>query len=65
MSPDDDQQYIAKGCALIRANFNIDPYSLSPEQWASYYSEAVWIEHFRLENQAKILAKLFETPDNE
>ncbi|WP_305154886.1 hypothetical protein [Alistipes dispar] len=65
MSDNDDEQYIAKGCALIRANFHIDPRELTEEEWAQLFSEAVWVEGTRLTNLAKILAKLFETSDNE
>lgn len=65
MSDNDEEQFIAKGCALIRANFHIDPCELTEEEWAQRFSEAVWIEGTRLTNLAKILAKLFETSDNE
>lgn len=65
MSDNDEEQFIAKGCALIRANFHIDPCELTEEEWAERFSEAVWIEGTRLTNLAKILAKLFETSDNE
>lgn len=50
---------------MIRANFHIDPYQLTEEQWAERFSEAVWLENSRLTNLAKILAKLFSTPENE
>lgn len=56
---DNDPGEIAKGCALIRANFNIDPNTLTDESWAMLFQQAVWIENFRLENTARILAKLF------
>ena len=65
MSDNDDEQYIAKGCALIRADFPIAPRGLPEEEWAQLFSEAVWVEGTRLTNLAKILAKLFETSDNE
>lgn len=55
----DDPGEIAKGCALIRANFNIEPEGLSEERWSMLFQQAVWIENFRLENTARILAKLF------
>ena len=55
----DDPREIAKGCALIQANFHIDPTALSQEEWAMKFQQAVWIENFRLENTAKILARLF------
>lgn len=55
----DDLGEIAKGCALIRANFRIDPATLSDEEWAMLFQQAVWVESFRLGNIAKILSKLF------
>lgn len=61
---DNDVGEIAKGCALIRANFGIDPGSLNDEEWAMLFNQAVWIERTRLINQAKILSRLF-TQGNE
>lgn len=60
---EDDPGEIAKGCALIRANFRIDPDTLGEEEWAMLFQEAVWVENFRLENMAKILVKLFTPAD--
>lgn len=60
---ENDPGEIAKGCALIRANFGIDPEMLSDERWAMLFQQAVWLENFRLENTAKILAKLFSPAD--
>lgn len=60
MSDDDyDSGEIAKGCALIRANFGIDPGALTETEWAMLFNQAVWLERSRLINQAKILARLF------
>ena len=56
---EDDPGEIAKGCALIRANFHTDPETLDDEKWALLFQQAVWIENYRLENTARILAKLF------
>lgn len=56
---EDDPGEIAKGCALIRANFHTDPETLDDDQWAMLFQQAIWVENFRLENMAKILAKLF------
>jgi hypothetical protein len=50
-----------KGCALIQSNFHTDPSKLDEEDWAELFGQAVWLEHFRLVNLAKILAKLFES----
>lgn len=56
---DPDPGEIAKGCALIRASFNVDPASLTNEEWAMLFQQAVWLEGFRLANMAKVLGKLF------
>lgn len=56
---ENDPGEIAKGCALIRANFHMEPETLDDEKWALLFQQAVWIENFRLENMARILAKLF------
>jgi len=50
---------LAKGCALIRANFGIDAEHLSYEAWAKLFGQAVWLERERLTNMAKMLAKVF------
>ncbi|MBO4955136.1 hypothetical protein D1638_07860 [Muribaculaceae bacterium Z1] len=62
---DNDPGEIAKGCALIRANFGTDPTTLSNEEWAMLFQQAVWLENFRLENTARILAKLFSPAKEE
>ena len=54
-----------QGCALIRANFGTDPTTLSNEEWAMLFQQAVWLENFRLENTARILAKLFSPAKEE
>jgi hypothetical protein len=59
ISDKDEEQYIAKGCALIRANFHIDPNNLTEEEWAMMFQQACWLERTRLVNLAKILGKLF------
>lgn len=56
---DNDPGEIAKGCALIRANFHTDPNTLTDEEWAMLFQQAVWIENFRLEGLAKVLGRLF------
>jgi hypothetical protein len=48
-----------KGNALIRANFRLEPEGLSEEEWAQRFAEALWIEQWRLKNQAELLARLF------
>ncbi len=62
---ENDPGEIAKGCALIRANFGTDPETLTDERWAMLFQQAVWLENFRLENMAKILAKLFSLAKEE
>ena len=37
----------------------IDPCSGSEEDWASWYAHALWLEQFRLRNQAEMIASLF------
>lgn len=56
---DNDPGEIAKGCALIRANFGVEPEGLCDEEWAMLFQQAVWLEGFRLENMARVLGKLF------
>lgn len=53
-----DEQEIAKGCALIRANFHVAPENLSMDEWAMLFQQACWLENERLSNLAKILSKL-------
>ena len=48
-----------KGSALIRAVFNVETENLSDEKWSKLYAQALWIEQWRLKNQAELLAKLF------
>ena len=45
--------------ALIRANFQIDPEGLQLSKWAMLYTEALWIEKWRLQNQAELFKTLF------
>lgn len=44
---------------MIRANFSIDPNTLTDEEWAMLFQQAVWVENFRLEGLAKVLGRLF------
>jgi len=34
-------------------------YTLTDEEWAMLFQQAVWIENFRLEGLAKVLGRLF------
>ena len=45
--------------ALIRANLHIDPSELNEVEYAEAYAEAIWLEQFRLKNQAELLAAMF------
>lgn len=63
LSDEDKEQAIVKGCALIRANFHIDPHGLTYEQWADMFTQACWLERTRLVNLATVLSKLFSTTD--
>jgi hypothetical protein len=55
----EDSEELLKGDTLIRANFGINPDELDEVQWAKLVCEAIWIERFRLQNQADLLAALF------
>ena len=59
LSEDNEKDGFEKGCALIRSNLMIDPCSGSEEDWASWYAQALWLEQFRLRNQAEMIARLF------
>ena len=59
LSDIEDEQTITKGCALIRANFHIDPGTLTYDEWAGLYEQAVWLERTRLLALGKLLEKLF------
>jgi hypothetical protein len=45
--------------ALIRANLGINPKEMDAMEYAEAYSEAMWLENFRLRNQAELLAAMF------
>ncbi|MDD4141590.1 MAG: hypothetical protein PHR20_02190 [Bacteroidales bacterium] len=45
--------------ALIRSNLGVNPDTLSPLEYAEAYNEAIWLEGFRLRNQAELLAAMF------
>lgn len=44
--------------ALIRANFHVDPKTLSDQEFGMLFSQAIWLESWRLKNIAELLAKL-------
>ena len=61
LSEDNEKDGFEKGCALIQSNLGIDPTVGNYEDWATNYAQALWLEQFRLRNQAEMIAKLFGT----
>ena len=59
MDSEKEEDELMKGEALIRSNFGLDPSGLSEEMWAKLFAEAVWLETWRLKNQAEMLGRLF------
>lgn len=60
MSSSDDEDGFEKGCALIRSNLGISIESIKEEKdWAYFYAQALWLENFRLERQARMISGLF------
>lgn len=55
----DESDYLLKALALIRANFHIDPKTLSDEEFGMLFSQAIWLESWRLKNLAEMVTKLF------
>jgi len=45
--------------AIIRANLGLNPSELSTKEYAEAYCQAIWLEGFRLQNQAELLAAMF------
>ncbi|MEG3973463.1 hypothetical protein QT970_02440 [Microcoleus sp. herbarium8] len=41
------------------ANFNVNPKTLQLSEWGEQYAKAMWLETWRLENQAKLFRNLF------
>lgn len=48
-----------KGCALIRSNLGVDPTAGTYADWAALYAQALWLERWRNQNVADLLAALF------
>ena len=59
MKESDEEDGFEKGCALIQSNLGIDPTQGTEDDWAYYYAQALWLESWRLKNQAQLLANLF------
>ena len=54
------KQITTKGCALIRANLHADALQADTYgEWAELYAQALWLERWRLRNQAEMIAALF------
>ena len=45
--------------ALIRSNLGTAPSGMSEKEYAEAYCQAIWLEQFRLRNQAEMLAAIF------
>jgi hypothetical protein len=48
-----------QGDAIIMSNFKVNPKELQVTQWGEYYAKAMWLERWRLENQAEMFRNLF------
>ncbi len=60
MAEDDTEDSFAKGCALIRANLNVDVEKIETEEkWAEMYAKAIWLERWRNRNRAEMIAAMF------
>lgn len=59
MSDNDSEDIYDKGCALIQAVLGIDPEGLKMDDWAKYYGRAIWVERFRMHQQAELLKGMF------
>ena len=59
LSDADTENGFEKGCALIRANLGIDPTCGDYEDWETNYAQALWLEKWRMKNQAEMLVKMF------
>lgn len=45
--------------ALIRAQFGVNPERLQVSEWVKLYAQALWLEGWRLKNQAEMMERLF------
>jgi hypothetical protein len=50
--------------ALIRSNLGINAAILTPMEFAEAYSQAIWLEQWRLQQQAELLAAMFGAKKN-
>ena len=59
MATEAAEDELLKGEALIRANFGISTEGMTPETYARLMAQALWLESWRLRNQAQMIAQLF------
>jgi hypothetical protein len=45
--------------ALIKSNLHQDATQLTDDEFAVAYNQAIWLEGWRLRNQAELLASMF------
>lgn len=45
--------------ALIKSNLHENPDGMSMERFAEAYAQAIWIERFRMDNTAQMIASMF------
>ncbi|WP_165844959.1 hypothetical protein [Candidatus Ornithobacterium hominis] len=44
---------------MIRSHFGINPEKLQITQWNKLYAQAMWLEEWRLRNQAELFKAMF------
>jgi hypothetical protein len=49
-----EEDFIAKGNAIIRYFFKEEPEKMNEKTWAQRYNEAIYMEQWRLRNFAKL-----------
>lgn len=59
MATEAAEDELLKGEALILANFGLSTQGMSPDTYARLLAQAMWIESWRLRNQAQMIAQLF------
>lgn len=59
MATEAAEDELLKGEALILANFGLSTQGMSPDTYARLLAQAMWLESWRLRNQAQMIAQLF------
>ena len=59
MATEAAEDELLKGEALILANFGISTEGMTPETYARLMAQALWLESWRLRNQAQMISQLF------